>query len=211
MVGNEFTRLEQDALREVGFIAAGHASRALSELVGESVNVRVPLARVTSLEKIQKILGGPEALVTGIYLPITGDLGGSVLMLFPKKTGLLLADVVQKRGKGTTKKLDDMDKSALKEVGNIISGNCLTALSKFLGLKLIEHVPDLTCDMLNAVMDYVIVKFGQHAEEALVIEIEFNIRRIKIPGYFLLLFGLKDAGIILKSLKKKLAEHSGGK
>lgn len=204
MIRYELTELEKDALREVGYIGAGHASKALSQMIGESIDVTVPLAQTIPLEEIPKTVGGPEALVTGIYLPITGDVKGSVLLIFPQKSALLLADIIQGKEPGTTKKLDEMDKSALEETGNILAGNCLTALSKFLRIKLVEHIPDITSDMISAVMDYVVVKFGQEAERALVLEVEFNTKGKKIPGYFFLLFNLKEADKILKALRKEI-------
>lgn len=201
----ELTELEKDALKEVGYIGAGHAAKALSKMIGQTIDVTVPLASTIPLSELPKSVGGLETLVTGIYLPITGDVKGSVLIIFPQQSALLLADLVMRRKPGTAKDMDAMDKSALKEVGNILSGNCLTALSHFLGMRLVEHIPDLASDMIGAVMDYIIVRFGQKAERALVLEMEFNTRKgLKISGYFFLLFDLEQANLILNAIRAKV-------
>jgi len=206
MVIKTLTNIEKDALKEVGYIGAGHATKALSEMIGQAIDVEVPLAATISLRKLPETVGGKEKLVTGIYLPITGDVKGSVLVIFPQRSALNLADLLMKRRPGTTKSLTEVDKSALKEAGNILSGNCLTALSKFLDMRLIEHIPDLASDMIGAIMDTIIIKFGQNMERALVLEMTFKTKsKVKIQGYFFLLFNIKEAGRILKAIKKKVA------
>ena len=203
----KLTGLEKDALREVGYIGAGHAARALSKLIGQRIDVSIPIAATAPLTQLPETFGGREELVVGVYLPTTGDLEGSVLLVFPQRSALALADLLMKREVGTTTRLDEMDKSALMEVGNILSGNCLTALSKFLGMKLVEHIPDLACDMVGAVVDSIIVKFGQKAEQALVIVVEMTTKeKVKIMAYFFLLFGLGEAATILKAIRAKVSE-----
>ncbi len=204
---DKLTELEKDALREVGYIGAGHAATALSKLIDQRIDASVPIAASVSLTQLPETVGGREELVVGVYLPLTGDLEGSVLLVFPKRSALALADLLMKRKVGTATTLDEIDTSALKEVGNILSGRCLTALSKFLGMRLIEHVPDLACDMVGAVVDSIIIKFGQRAEQALVIVVELTTKeKVKIMAYFFLLFGLEEAETILKAIRAKAGE-----
>ena len=203
----KLTELEKDAMREVGYIGAGHAATALSKLVGQRVDVSIPVAAAVPLTQLPEMLGGMEELVTGVYLPLTGDIEGSVLLVFPQRSALTLADLLMKREVGTATTLSEIDQSALKEVGNILSGNCLTALSQFLGMKLVEHIPDLAHDMVGAVVDAIIIKFGQRAEQALIIVVEMTTKeKVKIMAYFFLLFGLEEAETILKAIKTKVSE-----
>ncbi len=203
----KLTELEKDALREVGYIGAGHAATALSKLVGQRIDVSIPVASAVPLAQLPEMLGGREELVTGVYLPLTGDLEGSVLLVFPQRSARTLVDLLMRREVGTTTTLSEIDQSALKEVGNILSGNCLTALSQFLGMRLVEHIPDLAHDMVGAVVDAIIIKFGQRAEQALVIVVEMTTKeKVKIRAYFFLLFGLEEAETILKAIKAKVSE-----
>ncbi len=203
----ELTELEKDALREVGYIGAGHAANALSKLIGQRIDVSVPIAATAPLTQLPETVGSREELVAGIYLPVTGDLEGSVLLVFPQRSALVLADLLMKREVGTATTLSEINQSALKEVGNILSGNCLTALSKFLGMRLVEHIPDFAHDMVGAVVDSIIVKFGQKAEQALIIVVELTTKeKVKIVAYFFLLFGLKEAETILKAIRAKAGE-----
>jgi len=197
------TKSEVDALKKVGFIGADRAAKALSQIVGETIGVDVPSAGIIPLPELPGRVGGKEELVVGIYLPIRGDVKGSTLILFPQKSALMLADLFMKKEMGTAKNLDKRNKSALEEIGNILSGYCLAALSDFLGMELLEYVPDLTYDMGGAVMEHILVKFGHEVEQVFMLKIEFNIRKIRLPVYFFLLFSIEEAGIISKAIKAR--------
>jgi len=203
----KLTGFEEDALREVGHIGAQHAGTALSKMIGQTVKVKLLAATMTSLDDLPKLVGDKESLVSGIYLPVTGDLSGSLLIVFPQKSAFILVDVLMKKEPGTTKELDEMDQSALSEAGNILAGNCLTALSHTLGMHLIEHVPEFAHGMVGALIDNVAVAFGQKAEQALIIQVELSTKKeIKVIGYFFLLFALKEAHAILRALRAKAGE-----
>ena len=200
----KLTKLEEDALREVGHIGAQHAATALSKMIGQTVKAKLLAARMTSLDDLPELIGDRETMVSGIYLPVTGDLSGSILMVFPQKSAFILVDTLFKKKLGTTKELNEMDKSALGEAGNILAGNCLTALSHALGMHLVEHVPDFAHGMVGALIDNVAVAFGQKAERALIIQVELSTEaKIKVVGYFFLLFALNEAHAMLRAIRAK--------
>ena len=201
----KLTKLEEDALREIGHIGAQHAASALSKMIGQTVKAKLLAARMTSLDDLPKLVGDRETMVSGIYLPVTGDISGSLLMAFPQESAFILADMLFKKKLGTTKELDEMGKSALGEAGNILAGNCLTALSHALGMHLVEHVPDFAHGMAGALIENVAVAFGQKAERALIIQVELSTEeKIRIVGYFFLLFALKEARAMLRAIRAKV-------
>ena len=179
--------------------AAKFASRALTKLSGENVVVEVSKLEITKIQRKFPDIG-PESIVAGIYLPITGDVKGASLLIFPEKIAYALADLLVKRVPGTTHKLTELDKSALKEVGNIICGSFLTVFSNTLKIKIVENVPSLSFDMFGAVVDVIIAEFAQKAEDALVIEVKFVFEHANIKGYVVLIFGLEEMKAIMKAL-----------
>lgn len=195
-------------LKEVNEQAAVNASKALSKLTGRSVEVKIAKVEVKKVEELSPIIGAEE-IVAGIYLPVTGDIKGASLLIFPKETAFTLSDLLVKREPGTTRKLTELDESALKEVGNIISGNYFTVLSNMLEIKIVEHIPSFSFDMFGAITSQIIADFAKEAVEALVIEIEFTFEPITLKGYFLLLLRLEEMKVILKK-KKKIKEIFGG-
>ena len=186
----------QSELQEINKKAAFNASRALSKLIDKPVKVEIAKAEVKDVEKLSPVIE-KEEIIAGIYLPVTGDVKGASLLIFPKETAFTLSDLLVKREPGTTRKLTDLDKSALKELGNIISGNYFTVLSNQLDIKIIEHVPCFSFDMFGAIINQIITKFAREAEKALIIEIEFVFKPLTLKGYFLLLFRIEELKAVL--------------
>jgi len=179
--------------------AAKLASNALTTLSGKKVTVDVSKAEITKIQRKFPDIE-PETIVAGIYLPITGEVKGAALLIFPEKIAYTLCDVLVKRPVGTTRKLTELDKSALKEVGNIICGSFLTVFSNTLKIKIVENVPSLSFDMFGAVVDVIIAEFAQKAEDALVIEVKFVFEHANIKGYVVLIFGLEEMKAIMDAL-----------
>lgn len=201
----ELNDFEEDALREIGYIGAGHAANALSKMVGSIIDVDLILASLYPITGLPKAVGDRETLVTGVYLPITGDVVGATLIVFPQKSALLLADLLLNREPGTAKGLDGMDESSIKEVGNILSGSCLTALSGLLEIHLVEHVPILAKGMLGALMDNMAIQLGRRAEQALILGLDMTTRAdTKIQAFFFLLFTLEQTRIILRAIRSRV-------
>lgn len=187
-------------LTEMTDKAAKFASQALTKLSGENVTIEVSKAEITKIQREFPDIG-PETIVAGIYLPITGDVKGASLLIFPEKIAYTLCDVLVKRVPGTTHKLTELDKSALKEVGNIICGSFLTVFSNTLKIKIVENIPSFSFDMFGAVVDVIIAGFAKKAEDALVIEVKFVFEHANIKGYVVLIFGLEEMKAIMKALE----------
>jgi len=193
---------KKNLLAEITNEAAKDASLALLKLCGEKITVEFVDVEV---EKIQKAFSGIdlESIVAGVYLPITGDIKGASILIFPEKIAYTLCDVLVRRKPGTTRKLTELDKSALKEVGNIICGSLLTVFSNHLKVKIIENLPELSFDMFGAVVDQIIIQFVQKAEEVLIIELRFGFEHIMIKGHIILIFGHKEIKAIIDGLFKE--------
>ena len=92
-----------------------------------------------------------------------------------------------------------MDMSALKEIGNIIAGSYLNALSAMTKLTIAQSVPYIAIDMAGAILSVPAIQFGKIGDNALMITTEFG-DEVMIEGYFILLPDLESYEKILKSL-----------
>ena len=92
-----------------------------------------------------------------------------------------------------------MEISALKEIGNIITGAYLNSLSQLTNLKMLPSVPDLSIDMLNAILSVPAIEFGIMGDKILLIQTQFT-DEVDLNGYFILLPDLDSYGKILKAL-----------
>src|SRR3954463_15604322 len=117
--------IQLDALREVANIGAGHAATALSQMIGETIMISVPTINVAKLEDVPPQVADPDEPVAAVLMHMMGDLTGRTLLVFPRRTALLLAELLQRRPTdgpdADTKEFTEMDQSAIKEAGNILS------------------------------------------------------------------------------------------
>ncbi|PKQ27670.1 MAG: CheY-P-specific phosphatase CheC [Candidatus Anoxymicrobium japonicum] len=191
--------IQIDALREVGNIGAGNAAIALSEMVNKKVDLSVPKARLLSLAFVPDLVGGPEVPVAGVYLHITGDCSGSILLLLEKENANLLADLMVPTVLGALD-IAVVKESALQETGSILSGAYLNALGQLTGLFFRPSVPGFAMDMAGAIIDYVLVDTGAVEDYVLVIETDFMVSGVKILGHLVLFPDMGGLAIILERL-----------
>ncbi len=199
----EVVRLDEeqlDAIKEIGNIGAGHASTALSQMIGDRVEMKVPQVYLVPIEKVPEIVGGPEKIIAGIYMRILGDVQGRVLMTFPEENAMILSDLLLGRDVGTSKGISKEEESALKELANILTGSYLTALSTFLNMSFLPSIPSFSFDMAGAIVDLIVIELSQTVDYALTIETEFIISDRKFNGQFFLLFDSDSFSTILRSI-----------
>ena len=195
-----------DALKEVGTIGAGHAANALSQLAGRKIMISVPEVKAVPLKKVIELVGPPESLVALVYMNLMGDAQGRSLLIFPRQSALDLVDILMKRPAGQTKFLKEIDCSAIKEVGNILTGAFLTTLADFLNIALIPSVPLLAYDMVGAILEALAIEFGEEADYIFCIQTEFTDPTLDIGGSFILVFDRKSLDIIIEKIDMKIKE-----
>nr|WP_199883689.1 chemotaxis protein CheC [Massilibacillus massiliensis] len=176
-----------DALREIGNVGAGNSATALSQIINRKIDMSVPKVAIMPLGDVPDVVGGPDAMVVGVFLRVYGLAPGSVLFLLPRDSAFYLIDMLMAKERGSTKNLDFMDESALMEIGNILAGSYLNALSYFTKLTLLPSIPALALDMAGAILSVVLVQLGQMGDHALVIETEFLSEDDGIRGHFFLI------------------------
>ncbi len=196
----KLTDLQLDALREIGTIGAGNAATGLSKMLNKRISISVPSTRVVKLEKVPELLGGAELLVAVVYFQVTGPFMGSILLIFSLKEALRLVDLLLGKKDGETQILDEFAGSALKELGNISTGSYLSALSSVVKMRLVQSIPGLATDMLQAVLDGILIKLALETENALVVDTEFKVEENKVRGHFLFLPEPEGLDNILRAL-----------
>lgn len=179
--------LQLDALREIGNVGAGNSATALSQIIDRKIDMTVPQVSIMPLGDVPDVVGGPDVMVVGVFLRVYGLAPGSILFLLPRESAFYLADMLMGRKHGYTHSLSSMDESALMEIGNILAGAYLNALSHFTNLTLLPSIPALAMDMAGAILSVVLIQLGQMGDHALVIETEFTTDADGVKGHFFLI------------------------
>lgn len=195
--------LQFDALREVANIGAGHAATALSQIVGGTIMISVPRINIQRLEDVAPLVGDPEEPVAAVLLHILGDLSGRTLLVFPKSAAVQLAEMMLRRPAGSTAELGELEQSAIKEAGNILSSAYMNALSEFMGMLLLPSPPALAIDMSAAVLTTAYLQFGTDHDYVFCVESDFVLKDVdqRLRGFFLLLPDPASLQVILRAIR----------
>src|SRR3954466_5719008 len=161
-----------DALREVANIGAGHAATALSTLTATRIMISVPMVNIVPPgDFIPEIAPGVE--VVAVQMAMTGDISGQTVFVLAVTAGLRLAERMLRRARGSSPSLGKLEQSALNEAGNILAGAYLTALSEFLGMRLMLSPPSLATGDTAQVLDAFGDRHPQAESPILCVETEF--------------------------------------
>lgn len=187
-----------DVLRELGNIGAGNATTALAQMMQCKVDMAVPKVQLLEFKELGEAMVGEETVMAGIYLGIEGDIKGSIMFLLEKAAAKhLVGKLMGMESEGD--EFTEMEFSALKEVGNIITGSYLNSLSSITNLAIYPSVPDLTVDMAGAILSVPAIEFAALGDRMLMIQTQFFDEMV-LDGYFILIPDLDSYGRMLTAL-----------
>lgn len=204
MDGYKLSDEQLDILREIGNIGAGNAATSMSELINQRIHMAVPAVNVVTFDEIGEIVGGSEQLIVAMFFRIHGKTPGSVYFILSIEEAESLA--LQMTNDQNINLLSDQPNelaiSALKEVGNIMTGSYLSALSDFMDINMQSSIPYLSIDMAGAVLTAGLVELSQVSDYAIVIntKINKNHNHHDLNGHFFLLPDMKSFPVIFSAL-----------
>ena len=188
-----------DVLREIGNIGAGNATTAIASMLSIKVDMNVPKVELLEVSKLGACICPEDEIIVGIFLELQVDIEGSMMFLMRMDSARYLVNKLMMREETYEAEFDEMDLSALKEIGNIIAGSYLSALSAMTNLVISPSIPYLAVDMAASLLSVPAIEFGQYGDHALLIETEFG-DDVMINGYFILMPEQGSYDKILKGL-----------
>ncbi len=188
-----------DVLQELGNIGAGNATTAIASMLSIRIDMNVPKVELLEVSKLGASICPEDEIIVGIFLEIQMDIEGSMMFLMRLDSAQYLVNKLMMRDASYKEEFDEMDLSALKEIGNIIAGSYLSALSTMTNLVISPSIPYLAVDMAASVLSVPAIEFGQYGDYALLIQTEFG-DEVMINGYFILMPEQQSYDKILKGL-----------
>jgi chemotaxis protein CheC len=195
---------EMDILREVGSIAAGHGSIALSEMMGRRLNLELPsLDMVPAKSIIDKIQA--DQIVISVACNILSGIKGEIIFVLDEKSAFKLIDLCYRAHPDEKKGglFTEMGLSLIKEVGNIIISSYVGALSMILKTVVIPSIPTLVSGSLQQVLSMVVSPYTSDAQ-ILLVEAIFVEPQANIKGKFYLVLNSDTIKAVQDSCKKIL-------
>ncbi|MBS4536028.1 chemotaxis protein CheC [Clostridium sp. D2Q-14] len=188
-----------DVFKELGNIGAGNAATALSQILNDKVNMDIPQVRLLNFSDVDRMLGGPENPVVGIYFAMGGDAVGNMMFILDLDSAKNLVELLLNKEKDSCK-LDDLEISALSEIGNIIASSYINSLSQLTNLNLKISIPSISIDMAAAILSVPAIQFSYISDKVLFIETEFKEQNKYITGNLFLIPDINSFEIIFDSL-----------
>lgn len=188
-----------DLLKELGNIGAGNAVTALSKMLSKPIEMQIPQINIVDFKDIAAFVDDPENIIVGILVNLSGDINGIMMFIMTLESARTLTNNLL-----STDNFDDdfneMELSALTEIGNIVSSSYLGSLSSIINKRIIPSVPSLSIDMANAVLSLPAILFSRVADKVLLIESLFSIENDKFSGFFVLVPDMESFDVIFSVL-----------
>ncbi len=196
----DLSPVAMDCLKEIGNIGSGSAACALSDMLGKKVIMRVPDVSVMDYQEVIDRMGGPEKVITGILVRLEGDINGMIMFLLEDSFAKVVLSTFMQIENVEVTQLDETALSAIREMGNIMSGSYLLALSQLTGLTIDMSVPAMALDMLGAIMSVPIIEFAEVGDKVLFIDDGFVIDGVDIKSNIILIPEMASLATLMKKL-----------
>ena len=183
----DLTDIHLDVLREIGNIGSGNASTALSGMINRNVLIEMPLVKVVGFQEAIDISGGAERIVAGVLSRMTGGVEGMILLLMEQDfVNMTLGAFFGEKNAELTM-LGENEMSALSEIGNIMGGAYVSAISQMTNMKIALEAPRFQADMLGALMNVPAIEFGDVGDKLLFIDKHIKIDEQSVQSNMMLI------------------------
>lgn len=193
--------LRIDALKELGNIGSAHAITGLSELLRKRIDVSITNVDIIPLQIIYTLFNGPESMVSVVYLEgYSEKFRGMMFLIFPHPEARKMIEMATGREVESETLTDEFSLSTLKEIGNIMCGCYLNTFAQFIGSSIMHSVPQLSNDMLGAVMDSILVDLSLESDYAIVLETAFTLTQNECKGFLFFIPTSESVDTIFEAL-----------
>ena len=192
----------RDILSELGNIGTGNAVSSLSAMMERPIEIGIPNIRLVRYPDVFESLGIQEALQTGILIQVKGQLQGMFLFLMDEAFTWAVLKTMLGGADHCLTCLDEMEKSLLSELGNIMCGSYIRALAQLTGMETDVSVPDMCIDMGGAILGVPLARHLKVSDNILLIENIFHMGEKAFVGRILFWPELESLNTMLKMLRE---------
>jgi chemotaxis protein CheY-P-specific phosphatase CheC len=182
------TKEQTEEIWELGNAGAQKAAESLSTLLNREISIRVPSILMVNLGNLQDHID--DSLAAMVVFQIKGQVsgGGSLVLHVPKASILKLSNIMLGQPEGE-REIDEMDKSMLHEIGNIMTSSYLDACATLLSIILLPSPPAMVIDMAHAVLATIIAthEMDDNADQVFFFKTEMTCSEQEIDAELFLL------------------------
>jgi chemotaxis protein CheC len=197
---SDLNDMHLDVLREIGNIGSGNAASSLSQMIGQPVYIDVPDVRILDSSQVIELMGGPETMIAGLMVCLTGDIEGMMMFLIDQRFAGVLLQALMGIENTDFNDIDDMSKSAIQEMSNIMTASFVNAIADMTGLTIDITAPAICIDMLGAIMNVPATFFANMSDKILFIQNEFGSEDPKAPAHIIMMPDIESLKRLMGSL-----------
>ncbi len=169
--------------------AVGSAVAGLSNMVGRQMKATALKVGQIPAATLPNLMGGPEAVMVGIYLGFNGSATGHMVLAYHPKMALEFVDMLMGMPSGSTNDIGEMEKSALQEMGNVMGGLFLNTIADENGLRLCPTPPVTMVDKAAVLLNVALSGTVEREEEILVVDAVLGTEEKQSSGTFMVVPG----------------------
>ncbi|MDO5095066.1 MAG: chemotaxis protein CheC [Peptostreptococcaceae bacterium] len=196
----QMNSMELDVLREIGSIGTGNAATALSTMLNKKIIMSMPEVSVLGYNEAINKMGGPEKIVAGVMSRIGGEVNG--IMLYTQELdamNTMLQGVLAEKIDNYFQ-LNEMEISAIIEVGNIIISSYMNAITSLANISTTLSVPGISINMLGGILAVPMVEYGYESNKILTIGGKLSMDDQEMESNLILLPDLQSLNYLFQKL-----------
>lgn len=197
---DDLNDLQIDVLREIGNIGSGNAATSLAAMLSKQVTIEVPLVRIVDHAEASDKLGGPENVLVGLLLCLSGDITGMMMFLLEKDFAHLVLNTLLGQDLHSFDEVDEMGLSALREISNIMAASYVNSISQLTGMIIDISVPDICIDMVGSMLSVPMIHYANVSDKLILIENKFSSDDSDTVSHILLMPEVESLAAIMNKL-----------
>ena len=198
----ELDEMFKDFMRELGNIGTGNAVNALSQLLNCPLEIDTPNLRILPFQQLTEILTEAETPLAGIMVEVFKEVAGMFLFLLDETFTRQIVHLALGVEMCDFMSLTEMEESLLLELGNIMCGAYIRALSQLLDVEMDVSVPQIKIDMGGAILTDAALRFLRTGDELLMIDNLFRMDIGTFSGRILFLPEMDSLQVLLRKLEE---------
>lgn len=202
------TDMQNHYFTEAMNISIGKAASSLSEIVGDSVTLSVPVITFLTQNDASKIHPHPDLKqhkLTGVSQHFSGCFGGEALLLFPEEDSRKIVMMML----GNTIPVDaitELEQEALSEIGNIIINGILGCLANLFKKTLDSELPEyIEANNYNSIINSLSNSDDDSEHMIMLLQVKFALESQAIDGYLSIVLDFNSLRDLITSIDEQLA------
>jgi chemotaxis protein CheC len=164
-----------------------HAAEGLSGMIGRQVRLAASRIAILPIANIRDELTPPNDHMLSVHLSLNGEWSAQVMLLFEPRMACAMVDLLLGQPPGTTDELDEMGRSALAEVGNVMGSFFAGTIADLAHTLFVPSTPVLAEGTVESLLEERLSEMAPKFDSVLLIETHISEDDGGVNGYFIVL------------------------